>query len=71
MAYTGARALTRSDVADVLQVSPSRVSQIAKQLKLEPEWNGSEFVYSRPQLRRMMERNTKPGPRNHRKGNSK
>lgn len=63
MAYTGVKTYTRSDLADVLQVSPARVSQIAKELGINPDWNGSEFLYSQKQLRLMLQRNTKPGPK--------
>lgn len=53
---------TRQDVAIKLQVSPSRVSQIAKELDIQPRWNGKEFCYIYEQLRQMQRRNKKPGP---------
>lgn len=59
---------TRTEAAAILGVTVSRVSQIAKSMNIGLSWkryNG--FNYSQQQVRRMMQRNVKPGP----KGKSK
>lgn len=62
---------TRRETADVLGVSVSRVSQIAKELGIVLRWHRQHgFGYRVQDVSQMLERNTKPGPKSE-SGNEK
>lgn len=54
----------RPRAAEVLGVSVSRVSQIAKEMDIRMRWVVDYgLTYSAQDIRRMMQRDTKPGPK--------
>lgn len=56
---------TRNEVAELLGVTVSRVSQIAKEMNIQLRWHRQYgFGYRVQDVNRMTRRNTKPGPRN-------
>lgn len=60
---------SRADAAKILNVSPARISQIADRLNIQINWqDGLGFYYSKDQVKRMLQRNTKPGPKPQAKG---
>lgn len=60
----GKRGWSRADVANLLGVTPARVSQIAKtmNIKLKYHWQDG-FTYTVRDVNRMTTRKTKPGPK--------
>lgn len=53
-----------ANLAVLLNVSKRRVQQLAKELNLQPRRAGNVQVFTNAQYRKMVLRNTKPGPRN-------
>ena len=60
----GKRGWTRTEVANLLNVTPGRISQIAKEMKIRMRWHWQDgFSYTVRDVSRMQERSTKPGPK--------
>jgi len=56
---------TRAEVAEVLGVTVSRVSQIAQQMGIKMRWHRQHGLGYRVQdVSKMAQRDTKPGPKN-------
>jgi len=61
--------LTTRQIAERQRISPDRVSQIAKEMKMKPAMViGSSNLYSPEQYQLIKARNKKPGPKAPRKG---
>lgn len=63
MIYNATMKLTTRMIATMLDVTEYRVRQIAKEMNLKPEQHGRMYFFSKAQVRRMQNRNTKPGPK--------
>jgi hypothetical protein len=58
------REWTRAQAAEWLDVTPSRVSQIAKSMGIKLRWSEEKgFVFSRRDVGKMENRSRKPGPK--------
>lgn len=65
------REYSRNEVAELLKVTPARVSQIALFLGVEGRWARGSIYYKLSDVRRMQQRDTKPGPKPNGKGKGK
>jgi len=54
-------------IADRLGVTPKRVREIAKQLKIKPSWMGPIMIFTPMQLEKMRNRRTDVGRPTHKK----
>ncbi len=63
MSYNLDVPLTTRMIADSLGVTPKRVREIARQLKLKPSWIGPIMSFTPLQLQKMKDRNTTTGPK--------
>ena len=62
--HDGKRGWTRTEVAELLNVTPARVSQIAKSMKITMRWHWQDgFTYRVGDVAKMEARSTKPGPK--------
>lgn len=67
MSYTLEVSLTTRMIADRLGVTPKRVREIAKQLKIKPSWMGPIMTFTPMQLEKMRNRNTASGRPKHKR----
>ena len=63
MSYNIDVPLTTRMVADSLGVTPKRVREIAKQMKIKPSWIGPIMNFTPLQVQKMRDRNTTRGPK--------
>lgn len=64
IAHNGRRGWSRNEVAELLDVTPARVSQIAKELGVRLRWHYRDgFSYTVSDVSRMKSRSRKPGPK--------
>lgn len=62
--HEGKRSWTRTEAAALLGVTPARITQIAKNLNIRMRWHWEDgFSYALRDVKKMQERNTKPGPK--------
>lgn len=61
MSYTADVSLTVSMIAERLSLTPKRVREIAKNLKLKPSWIGPLMTFTPMQFQKMRDRNTSAG----------
>lgn len=67
--HHGKRGWSRTETAELLGVTPARVSQIAKDMGIRMRWHWQDgFSYTVRDVARMQERSTKPGPKPTTKG---
>ncbi len=63
MSYNPEVPLTTRMIADRLGVTPKRVREIARELKIKPSWIGPIMSFTPAQLQKMIDRNTVTGPK--------
>jgi hypothetical protein len=63
MSYNLEMPLTTRMIADRLGVTPKRVREIARELRIKPSWIGPIMSFTPMQLQKMIERNTVTGPK--------
>jgi hypothetical protein len=71
MAYNSEVLLTTKVIADMLNVTPQRVRDIAREMTIKPSWIGPTMVFTFKQLGKMKDRETVRGRKKSKKRRAK